>query len=607
MDQAKEKLKILLIHRPQTEDGDVSWTRFAKALASFTNLELVESDSFLHGDLPEHPLASFQHIFLDYSLCDWAFLDSFSAAPLSLVTKNNFSLESEGNRELIGTKLKGRSCLNISDLSATDMARILHLYLIPKRVAGVIPLLEKNAVILGEKIQGPESIGSSLDRLATYLEQMESFELKLRIPDLRQVLSAVLLESYRLAKASNTFYPTIDFQVGISAKKLVINLRFQNNSLSLSNLASGALNGTDLFWQQAWLCSDLSLFTEHTAHQELEVMFMLFKPQRDSSAVFHSLLLKTLEKSGKRENLLSKPQDFTFQFLSDVRLKKVDVGSVQMDANEISSDIDLGTLPEPVQAKLKELTESLAFSQDQLASRENEVREIIARLSAVELEMQQKRGEVLRLGKINQAQSGTAAKRIRDLERRLQNLQAQQQAEQRAVKETKSDAGTAEILPKLEANIRVLEGEKLQLQEKFTSEQRRYAALEQKYNALYKELSAKDKDINELKSGMLKLRKENDKNENAAAAAKSATAVSSNDSAKVKELELRETALKQELKKMVFKVENNEKNVKAIQNESAEKMKLFEQKLQAAKAKELELLKKIDDLAALVKKASKAA
>jgi hypothetical protein len=608
MDQAKEKLKILLIHRPPVDGAEGIWARFAKAVGSFTDLQLVESDSFLQGDVGEHKLASFQHIFLDYTLADWDFLSKFNDTPLALVAKEAFSLEKNGARELLGDKIQGRTCLNISGLPASDLARLMHLYLIPKRVAGVLPLLEKGALVLGEKIQSSEGIGTAIDKLATYLDQMESFELKARIPDLRQVLSAVLLESYRLAKETDTPYPTVDFQVGVSAKKLVVNLRFRNSGLGLTELSVKALNGLDFFWQQAWLCADISFFTEHVMHKELEAMFVLHKPQREPANVFHSLILKSLKQSGKRENLLAKPQDYTFQFLSDVRLKQHDVTNILSSAaDDVSSDLDLGTLPEPVVAKLKGLAEAQNFTQEQLAKKETELREIAAKLSAIDLELQQKKGEVLRLGKASQVQSETAVKRIKDLERRILNLQTQQKADRESVKETKPESAGVESIHKLEANIRVLEGEKAQMLEKFTSEQKRYGALEAKYSLLFKDLSGKDKDINELKAVTLKLKKENEKLEGAAATKSAAAAGSGPDAAKLKELEMREQALKQELKKMLFKVENNEKNVKAIQNESAEKAKLLEQKLGAAKAKELELLKKIDELAGLVKKVNKAA
>lgn len=606
MDQAKEKLKILLIHRSTTKGGEVAWPRMTKALTSFTEVVPVLTEELFRGELAEHDLKSFQYIFLDYSLADHAALENFSAAPLLYITNEAIPLEQNGARLLLGNQLNGRSCLNLASFGASDLARLLHLFLIPKRVSGVLPLLEKSALILGEKIQSAETIGSSLDRLALYLTQMESFELKARIPDLRQVLSAVLLESFRLAKLTDTPYPTVDFQVGVSAKKLVVNLRFRNTSLPLAELAKQMQNGTDVFWNQAWLCADFSLLTEHQRQQELEVMFLIFKPEREALNLGRSLLLKSLEKSGKAENLLAKPQDFTFQLLSDVRLRQHEVENLMGQQDEVASDIDLGSLPEAVTTKLTSLHEALAFSQDQLKKKESQLRETAEKLSLADTEVQQKRSQNIRLSKASQVQSETAKKRVQELERRIQNLQTAQRAERDAVKENKTETSPLDAVAKLEANVRVLEGEKMQIMEKFTSEQKRYGLLEQKYNSLFKDISNKDKEINDLKATTLKLRKENDKLESGAPA-KATAGTGGSDGAKVKELELREQALKQELKKMLFKVENNEKNVKAIQNENAEKQKLLEQKLQAAKAKELELLKKVDELAAALKKVNKAA
>ncbi|MGZ3711176.1 MAG: hypothetical protein ACXVBE_05440, partial [Bdellovibrionota bacterium] len=378
-------MKVLLIQRKPAPGSDSAWTRFGKALGSFTDLQIVESDELVKGDIGEHSLKAYQHIFLDYTLADWEFLKSYADTPLALVAGDAVVLENAGARELPGEKINGRTCFYLTGFSASDLARLLHLYLIPKRIAGVLPLLEKGSIILGEKIQSAEGIGTSLDRLGTYLEQMESFELKARIPDLRQVLSAVLLECYRLARQTDTPYPTVDFQVGVAAKKLALNLRFRNKTLSLKDLSLKILNGSDFFWQQAWLCADVSFFTEHVSHEELEVMFLFNSPVRTPSNTLHSLLLKTLEKSGKRENLLVKPQDYTFQFLSDVRLKQHDVSNFIASTEEVASDLDLGTLPAPVLEKLKAMHEAQSFTQDQLNKRESEFRDAAAKLSTAEL------------------------------------------------------------------------------------------------------------------------------------------------------------------------------------------------------------------------------
>src|SRR4051812_17757346 len=104
MDQAKEKLKILLVHRPPGDGSEAVWARFAKALGSFTDLQLVQSNSPLEGDIGEHQLATFQHVFLDYNLAEWGFLGKFETTPITLICTESFSLEKNGARELAGEK-----------------------------------------------------------------------------------------------------------------------------------------------------------------------------------------------------------------------------------------------------------------------------------------------------------------------------------------------------------------------------------------------------------------------------------------------------------------------------------------------------------------------
>jgi hypothetical protein len=61
------------------------------------------------------------------------------------------------------------------------------------------------------------------------------------------------------------------------------------------------------------------------------------------------------------------------------------------------------------------------------------------------------------------------------------------------------------------------------------------------------------------------------------------------------------------VKKLSFKVESQEKNLRVIQNDATEKQRMLDQKLRAAKNKEVELLKRIEELTTSLKKASKVA
>lgn len=588
MDLGKEKPKVLLLFRPLPGEGNAVWTKAAKALGSFTNLEVRESSETFSG-LPEEESLAYANLFVDYSLVDWEAMKNYAGPPILFLSPAPFSLEKNNQRELLGEKLRGKSCLCLSSYSTGDLARLLHLFIVPKRLAGVTPLLEKGSVILGEKIQGIGGIGSSLDRLSVYLTQMENFELKNRIADAHQVLSAILFEAFRLAKESESPFPTIDFQVGISAKKIVANLRFQKGKTNLDEISGLALDQKSLSWQQAWQFSDALIVTEHIMHREIEVMMLLNKLDRDPSSLFHTFIQKKLERSGKREALLCAPQDFSFQILSDIRLKSANLSLVKNGEEEFSGEIDLDTLPEAVADKLKTLEDTVAFSREKIKNTETVVKELSQKLSETKRELNERKSELVKVTKASQAQLEKSGRRISDLEKRLSantGLPAVESA-------PAESHGSADAKPADNS-------------ERATVEQKRAAMLEQRHTQLNKELAAKEKEIVDLKASLLRARKEIEKGDGASAGAR-AQNNGSGDAGKIKELETREAALKQEVKKLLFKAENYDKNVKAIQAEFSEKTKLLEQKLQGAKAKEIELLKKVDELSHALKKAQKAA
>jgi hypothetical protein len=604
MDQEKEKLKTLLVHRSATQDG-TSWERLVKALRTFTELEVLERDELPIAELSQL-IAAADHVFLDLGLADWNALGANPQTKLTLVKKDAFPWNNPQARELMVNGLCGHSCLLTEDFSATDLVRLLHLYLVPKRQLGVVPLLEKEAVIVGEKIQGLEAIGSLLDKLCTYFDQMEGLQVKSRLLDLRQVLSALVTEAFQRTQKTNIPYPTVDFQASASAGRFVLNLRFPKADLKLKELARMIVDGTDLFWSQIWLCSDVLVLTDHLLHNELEVMLIINRPSRPSQPVFRSLLTKSLDRSGKKENLLIAPQNFGFQILSEIKLKRNDVMLLKSDSSgdEVDGGLDLNGLPEAVVEKITALESKVAYFSEQQTKKDAQLKEALERSLRLGKELSQKRTEAERYKKTLEVQEEALRKKTAEMDRKVEFLQSQ--AKNGGGKtDTESSATLQEAIVKLEGGLRAAENEKTQLNEKLTNEQKRVSILEQKYSALFKDISLKDKEINDLKAALVRLKKES--TGGAASSAGKKDGASDGLTQKLKESESREAVFKQELRKLAFKLENQEKQVKAVQAESGEKLKLLEQKLQDAKAKELELLKKIDDLSSALKKAAKAA
>jgi hypothetical protein len=218
-------------------------------------VEIIKTEGFSSEKIGD-AAKTHDHIFLDTKLADWRSLGARKQDRLTLVKKEALPWNTPEARSLTLGTLTKHPCLLLEDLSATDLVRLLHLYLLPKRLAGATPLLEKGAIVIGEKIQGTETLGTTMDKLAAYLEQTDGLSLKGRIFDLRQVLTAVLAEAYQRARSVIATYPAVDFQVAASGQKIVVNLRFPAAGLTMEELPRQILNGEELFWQQAWLCSD---------------------------------------------------------------------------------------------------------------------------------------------------------------------------------------------------------------------------------------------------------------------------------------------------------------------------------------------------------------
>lgn len=600
MDQGKDKPRILVLHRPSGENGE-AWGRLHKALGTFANAELREHTAALTGQEPE--LSDFTHIYCDLALVSSGGFTPPAERSFTLVSERAFDWQNPQARQALLPLLREFSCLLLADCTVPDLVRITHLQLMPKRLPGVTAVLEKGSVVVGEKIQGTEGLGASIDKLITFLEGVKGFELTARLGDLRQVLSGALSEAVRLSRAAGGTYPTVDFQVGAARQKIVVNLRFPLAGTDPQTLPEMILNGSDLLWSQLWLCADSLLITHHTQYSEVEVLAIIHRAHRQPNA-FRTLLRKTSDRSARQEQLTAPLQNYDFKVLSDIRANAAT--ELTNPGDENNSGIDLGALPVPVVEKLEKYEKEASFRQDLLKKREAALAQLQFDLAQSNKETHLKKAELARQKKAGELQLDTLRHKTAELEKRLEAATNLAQSQQVQVKDAGPSPALQEAITKLEQSLRAIENEKSQLNEKLSNEQKRVAIFEQKYTALYKDLSAKDKELNELKAIVFKMKK--DQQAAATAASPTATAANNgNDAARAKESEARENALKVELRKLSFKLENNDKNVKAIQTEASEKIKLLEQKLQGAKAKEVDLLKKIDDLAAALKKAAKAA
>jgi hypothetical protein len=601
MNKEKEKPKILLLYKQENEANE-DWSRLMKALSSFNQTEKQERETTVATEELISLSENWDHIFLDISLAEFSKLQETTLKNLTLVKKDNFSWNNPEARKLTSGVLTKFPCLVLEKIILSDLIRILHLYLNPKRLSGTTPLLEKGALIIAEKIQALDKLGTLMDKLSSYFEKLEGFALVDRIPDLRQLLQAIIQKAFQESKQLNPEYPTVDFQVGVTKNKLAINLRFPRGNISFDTISQTILDGRDLFWSLMWSCSDLSLITHHLQYDEIETMFFFSQEKRQNMATFKTLLWKTSERSMKTDSLMVAPQNFDFKILSEMKLKDHAVEHLELSQSE--KGIDFGALPDEVVKKMAKLTEEGIFLKEQSTKREEMLRYVQTKYVDATKELNQKKSEVMKLMKTNHLIQEASNQKLADFEKKIEFLSTVNK-EKNLAKDNSPTQVLQEAITKLEASLRASELEKNQLNEKATNEQKKVANLEQKYSTIFKEVAAKEKEIGKLKAAVVKIRKES----TSSAGDINGAASAGNDSIaqKLKETELRENTLKQELRKLAFKLEHADKNVKAIQNEAAEKNKLLEQKLQSAKIKEVELLKKIDELSAALKKAAKAA
>lgn len=602
MEEAREKPKILLLRRGGHAAPDTSeaghWARLSKALRTFTDLDerILESPSEALSELT----AGFDFTFLDTDLASWPLLGAAPISRLCLVRPTAFPWNDWRAREERLDALTAHPFLTLEGFSASDLLRLVHLFLVPKRLAGVTPLMEKGTLILGEKIMERNSVGLLLDRVSTFADKLDDFTLGDRLPDLRQVLSAVLLEALDCASRKSAVYPFVDFQLAVAPRKLAVNLRFPLGGTPLHELTRGALSGTNLFWQQIWQCSDATLLTHHLSEEELEVSLLLFRPERNVRGDLRPLLHKVSTHPARAEDLLDPPNNFRFLLISE--LQSQENADVQLFTHENPLNgiegLEAG-LPEAVVSRLRQLTDQCKVLNEHVQRKDRQLQEQMQKYQETTRESNSRRGELVRAEQSREVLSENSERRIRDLEAQLAQLK--ETAAENAP--ARSSASLQEVVAKMEVTLRATENEKTHLRDSIAHEQRRVASLEQKYSQLYKDLAAKDREAHEMRNTINKFRREHAERPTQ----KIADDKKENLLPKLKELEERDVFLKQEVKKLTYKVETQEKNLRAVQNDATEKQRMLDQKLRDAKTKEVELLKRIEELTSSLKKAVKAA
>ncbi len=594
----RKKPKILLLKAAPEKSAlghaSPSWDRLSKALVTFTELETREAPLLSAEDLASQS-AEFDLTFLDTSLANWTELKK-NPSPICLVQVESFSwVESQVRAERLPV-LTHIPLLLLEEFSPSDLLRILHLYLMPKRLAGVLPIMEKGSVIIADKLMETGGVGQLLDRVSHFIEKLEGFTLQSRVPDLRQILSALLLEGIYQAREKGVNFPFVDFQASANKQRLAVNLRFPLGNKSMESLLRETLSGESLFWNQIWQCSDFLMLTNHTSQSELEVMVLICQPHRSQGGRFRSFLYKSSSENKTSENLLAPPNAYRFQLASELSaVTESDMAGVTSAASGKDS---LNDISDQIGSKIRHQMEQNRMLSEHLSRKDQQIQDLTRKSQQLNQELHTRRAELLKAEQSRRTQLETAERRIQELEHKIKELQPSP-AEIKQEKEGPTISSLQDANLRMETQIRSAETDRKQLKENIDNERKRAALLEQKYAQVHKDIVAKDREILELKANFAKLRKDSEK------AVRNASGDDKKDSSpgRLKELEDREAVTKQEMKRVSFKLESMEKTHRAQQAELTDKVKLYEQKLKQAKAREVDLLRKIDELASTLKKA----
>lgn len=617
-----EKIKITLIRKVEGDEKAAS--RLAKTLSAFAELKEVSATSWDSLAENESAISESKMTFIDLSLLPADSDESrITNLPKNITVFASAFPDTQSVAATSGLKtlLSLRNCLFLDELTTPDLLRVLHVYLLPKRQGGITALMEKGAVILGEKIQSLENIGEILDRLTQFFQEQLPTTVP-RFQDLRQVATALFHEAFARAKEAGQPYPTLDFQVSASREKIVFFLRFPLGSLNTLTLSEKMIQADLLSWNLAWRGSDYLIITEQKDLKEVEVTSIIQATSTYNAKRFPSCLFTSKEHGSKAENLLSAPKNYKFSLISELSFRRLDANKYTVTSSLASLESELGSepMPEKLKLKIQQMEQERTNLHELVQNREANARDLQARLNKATMEVVQKRNEILKTLKDSEANLSQYRRKIAELEKKSAFLtESLTEAQGKMNSSQNSEAATK----RLEGVIKTLEREKTIIQDKLNQEQKRSTLFEEKFATLHKDLAEKEKQISDLRSALLKAQQTQaapaHKNEPHASApssmadaikAANATNLGSGDkdlSTKLKEAETRETALKQEVKKLSYKIEQSEKSLKATQLETTEKAKLLERKLEAAKTKEIELLKKIDELTALLKKATKVA
>lgn len=579
---AGSKQKIFLVLGP----GDEAQARLQKALSAFAELIVTESED--KEEIANLFLASgpVQNVFCLNSKFEML-QTTFAESNCILFATQDIPLEQTRTANKHFSKYP---CLLIQALPTVEIMRICFALIAPKSSSGITHFFEKGAIVVAEKVQSLNTLGEILDRANKFILQ-ERPGLVGRLLEIRQVLTSLIYESFAQSAKAGVSYPTVDLQFVANPEKFAFTLRFPSAGLSADQLKDSILGAKNFAWFMAWQASDIFFINEFTKTNEIEVKALLFSGRAYGEPSYRTLSVKSFANNEQSGSLLAPIKNFQFKTIMELSRDQLAQGDVPSGgATESTGDADLDAMPPAARAKIIQLESNIKQLHQQIERRVQQTQKGTELITKVKSQMVKQKGDFVIKEKESEKERARLKREIATIASRLDETKEKLKEQERA-QENQDLKKLNERLEKYEKENqklqRELELEKLKLTESGEDEKRSKSAME-----------GKEKEIKELRDSIAEYKKETQdaKAELAEVARKLEKAESDLKAALKKndrESDSKDSALKQEVKSLKFKIEQIEKSKAA---ELAEKVKSYEKKLEAAKQKEQELVKKIESL-----------
>lgn len=585
------KPKILLLHR----GDDESLARLQKALSAFSEL-LVPDCSIVTASTHLQNTSDLSAIFCCSKLATAEPAELLGVnIPVFLFSTEDISLEQL--RSDTSTPLVQLPCILIKNIPTIEIMRVCYNLVLPRSGGGITHFFEKGATVLVEKIQSLNTIGEILDKASVYIWQ-ERKQLVSRLVEIRQVVTSLVYEAYAQSTKANFPYPTVDIQLVANPEKFAFTLRFPANGATATALKQSILSAKNFTWYMAWQASDLFMINEYSGANEIEVKVLLYAGRTYNEPSYRSIAVRNFSERGVATSLLAPLKNYEFKTIAELGK---DTLAVTSEISALSTD-ELSALPPAARARINQLEANIKQLNTQIERRVKQTQKGSELLSEVRGKIAKQKGEMVIAAREHQKEKTKLERSVSALEEKIEEYKNDTSLQEAA----KSIKNMEDISKKLEA----LESEKNELKSKLEMEKLKLEESEEKIKRHATTIDVKNKEVAEYRTMLAEKKQDILTLKGQISALERAVQKAESDSKAGQKMnsrgaESKDASSKQELKALKFKLEHAEKTHLAKVNDANEKVKMLEKKLDAAKQKELELIRKIQQLTADARKLGK--